>query len=176
MAYIQISDPNIIDLAAWHQVINVVNQHSDSIDAITNNFGQNTVTDWAADQIAHLFDPGSQAIIYGRTLIHTVSQTSESNNVTLPSGHGVGKLLYGTVSFTDSGVTFSQTPTVLVTCNSGNVGSGSPGTQNQFALASVYTPGTSGFGYRITIPNSLVSTGAQFAGDIYLNWIAIGPR
>ena len=40
MAYIKISDPNIIDLSAWHQVINVVNQHSDSITAITNNFDE----------------------------------------------------------------------------------------------------------------------------------------
>ena len=48
MPYVKISDPNIIDLAAWHQVINVINQHSDTLSAITNNFGiqGTTVTDW----------------------------------------------------------------------------------------------------------------------------------
>ena len=41
MSYVKISDPAVIDLAAWHQVISVVNQHSDTITAITNNFGAN---------------------------------------------------------------------------------------------------------------------------------------
>jgi hypothetical protein len=72
MPYIKISDPNIIDLSSWHQVINVVNQHSDSITAITNNFGaQGTgTTDWdSSADYAHEFDAGSQKIIYGRTKV-----------------------------------------------------------------------------------------------------------
>jgi hypothetical protein len=72
MPYIKISDPNIIDLAAWHQVINVINQHSDSITAITNNFGaQGTgAADWnSSKDVASEFDPGSQRIVYGRTKV-----------------------------------------------------------------------------------------------------------
>ena len=39
MPYVKISDPSIIDLAAWHNVITVVNQHDDLLTAITNNYG-----------------------------------------------------------------------------------------------------------------------------------------
>ena len=51
MAYVKISDPNIIDIAAWQQMVNVVNQHTDSITAITNNF--NGVGSTATDSGHH---------------------------------------------------------------------------------------------------------------------------
>ena len=78
MAYVKISDPNIIDLAAWHQLINVVNQHSDSITAITNNFGTAGNVDWTSSAYSHQYDPGSQAIIFGRAT-STSSDTPSSN-------------------------------------------------------------------------------------------------
>jgi hypothetical protein len=72
MPYVKISDPNTIDLASWQQVVNVVNQHSDSINAITNNFGaQNPVQPNldGTEDFAYEYDPNSQKLIYGRTLI-----------------------------------------------------------------------------------------------------------
>ena len=73
MPYVKISDPNIIDLAAWNQLINVVNQHSDSINSITNNFGTTGTgsIDWNADNAyaAREFTAGSEKIVYGRIKI-----------------------------------------------------------------------------------------------------------
>ena len=76
MPYVKISDPNTIDLASWQQVVNVVNQHSDSISAITNNFGaQNpTQSEWnTTEDFAYEYDPNSQKIIFGRTALEIKS-------------------------------------------------------------------------------------------------------
>ena len=100
MAYIKISDPNVIDLAAWQQVINVVNQHSDSITAITNNFGiQGTgETNWNGESdLSHEYDPGSQKIVYGK---NKFDPTSSQITSTLASNN-VKYVYYGSVVFAD---------------------------------------------------------------------------
>ena len=88
MGYIKISDPNIIDLGAWHQVINVVNQHSDTLNTLTDNFGAtNTTTpsaDYSAAQTRHLFDSASQMVLYGRDYFDVSSKTGTS---TSPAGN-----------------------------------------------------------------------------------------
>ena len=77
MAYIKISDPKIIDLPTIHQIINVVNQHSDNISALTNNFGSiysGSTTSGASTE--YQYDISSQQIIYGKTLFNNASNKS----------------------------------------------------------------------------------------------------
>lgn len=77
MSYVKISDPAIIDIAAWHQLIQVVNQHGDAIAAITNNFGSSlSITDTDGDNWMSTFDLGSQMIHFGRAKLTGV--TSET--------------------------------------------------------------------------------------------------
>jgi hypothetical protein len=174
MAYIKISDPNIIDLAAWHQVINVVNQHSDSITSITNNFGaQGTgTTQWNSDNnISHQFDPGSQKIVFGREKI-----------VVADTGHSSGEttLLYGDVSFVDtnSGSTvFTSRPIITATIQFGygSLGSSTPSTDSS-VVVTIHNLDADGFSYRIKDANSKPTATVALTGTFYLNWMAIGPK
>jgi hypothetical protein len=161
MSYIKISDPNIIDLAAWHQVINVVNQHSDSITSMTNNFGLSSTVDWTSAALSHQFDPASQNIIFGRAK-STSSDTPTSN------------IYYNTVTFADgtTGVSsFSAAPIVNATVYSGNT-SGSVSTSNDDIAISVYNVNATGFSYRIFRTGSTKA----ISGTVYVNWMAIGPK
>jgi len=172
MAYIKISDPNIIDLSAWHQVINVVNQHSDSITAITNNFGTNATgtLDYTGYTFINEFNPGNQKIIYGRTNASNISGGGRPAT----SYDGSTQIYYGSVSFTDATAAttaFSAMPIVTVTSHSGNT-SGSVSGTNKDALISVYNVTQTGFNYRVI----RTGTTPTLAGDVHLNWVAIGPR
>ena len=79
MAYVKISDPNIIDLSAIHNIINVINQHSDTLNNLTGNYGANAspVVQWSSSELQHLFDTTTQMIEYGRT---TFDSTSDKNS------------------------------------------------------------------------------------------------
>jgi hypothetical protein len=180
MSYVKISDPSVIDLAAWHQVINVVNQHSDTITAITNNFGANGTgtTDYSADLYAHEFNAASQKILFGRA--------SAYNGV---SGHTTTKFTgpdwYGTVSFVDSvaGTTaFSALPVVTATVWSGNATPGSVATQNHDIIITVFNVGQTSFDYRlyraisVTNTSNVTSNAVPITGTVYINWTAIGPK
>jgi hypothetical protein len=174
MAYIKISDPNIIDLAAWHQVINVINQHSDSITSITNNFGaQGTgTTDWNGENnIAHEYDPGSQKIIFGREKI-VVADAYKANTD--------ANMLYGYINFVDdvSGTSvFKQRPMVTATIQFGygEVGSAIPDTDSS-AVVTIYNLDADGFNFRIKDAKSKSTATVALTGTFYLNWIAIGPK
>jgi len=176
MPYIKISDPNIIDLAAWHQVINVINQHSDSLTAITNNFGAqgSGSTDWnGANDIAHQYDSGSQKIIYGRTRVDS-SMGSVSND----------HMMYLTIDLVDnvSGTTtFSAKPIITATASFGSQDDPPPtsgGRENvictisaikddSFIVRLVNARSTTGN------PVPLFTTTSQY---FYVNWMAIGPK
>lgn len=161
MSYIKISDPNIIDLAAWHQVINVVNQHSDSITAITNNFGTASVVDWTSISLSHQFDPGSQNIIFGRAT--STSADTPSNNI-----------YYNTVNFADATTgasSFAAAPVVNATVYSGNT-QGSVSASNDDIAISVYNVSATSFSYRLY----RTGTTKAITGTVYVNWIAIGPK
>jgi hypothetical protein len=167
MAYVKISDPSIIDLSAWHQVINVVNQHSDSIDAITNNFGVGSTTpDWNATDYTHAYQPGSQQILYGRAKI-TVSDTND------------GTHWYKSVTFSDtSGITaFSAQPVVTATIFAGSTSNPVSNSDDDIAV-SVYNVTATGFKYRLVRTNANGTTAHPKAitGTVYVNWTAIGPR
>ena len=177
MPYIKVSDPNIIDLAAWQQVINVVNQHSDSITAITNNFGAqgSGVTDWnGASDIAHQFDAGSQKIIYGRTRVDSSMGNVDSNN----------HMLYLVVDFIDevSGTkAFSAKPIITATASFGSTAfppTVSGGRENVICTVSAIS--NSDFVIRLVNSTSttenpvpLFTSSTQY---FYINWMAIGPK
>jgi len=165
MSYVKISDPNIIDIAAWQQVINVVNEHSDSITAITNNFNGigSSSTDWTTSTWSHVWDPGSQAIVYGKII-------ADTSTLTLESG-----VYWGTGSFSDENISsvfqFSSIPIVTATLYSGHPSSGNVSATNKQVLVSIYDITTAGFKWRISSATSTAPT-----GKLYIMWTAIGPR
>jgi hypothetical protein len=167
MGYIKISDPNIIDLGAWHQVINVVNQHSDSLNSLTNNFGKvnPASVDYNAEAYSHLFDSGSQMILYGRSKITVTPGQGTSVN---------GKVYYTTVQMAGppTGVpAFSSTPVVTATINDGNTSGGTFTNSNDDAIVSVYNVTPTTFAWRVYRASNVAIT-----GTFYINWMAIGPR
>lgn len=178
MPYIKISDPNIIDLSAWHQVINVINQHSDSISSITNNFGaQGTgYVDWNTSEtdIAAPFDAGSQRIIYGRTKVNNALTSSVSND----------HMLYIPVSLIDpvSGTkAFAATPIITVSATFGS--QANPPTANgrsESVICTVSAVKPDQFIIRVVNARSTPSTPVPlFTGDnqsFHISWIAIGPK
>lgn len=177
MPYIKISDPNIIDLAAWHQVINVVNQHSDSITAITNNFGAQGSGNAPWDislNIAHEYDPGSQKIIFGRYKFVPADASFNPAN---------RHMLYETIEMTDQAgdiVTFSQKPIITVSVQSANTADPVPPGNTSIAL-SVIRVEPSSFVIRAVDTRSYETT--QDGGPVkvitqpfYVNWMAIGPK
>jgi len=174
MAYIKISDPNIVDLSAWHQVIAVVNQHSDSITAITNNFGASSIgSNWTSYGYSHLYDPGSQSIIYGRE--------SVVENWTAGSADGT-TIYYGNVTFANptTGVnSFSSIPVVTATLQFSTY------QDDVDFICSVYGVTALGFNYRIlrtrgglatvASPKTTLPAAIDSGKTFYLNWTAVGP-
>jgi hypothetical protein len=176
MPYIKISDPNIIDLAAWHQVINVINQHSDSITAITNNFGAqgSGSTEWnGANDIANEYDPGSQKIIYGKTKVSS-EMSSVSNE----------HMMYVEIDFADavSGATaFSAKPVITATASFGSTANPpvpSAGKENVICTVSAIQPDK--FILRLVNAQSTAAKPVKLftgAGQyFYVSWMAIGPK
>jgi len=111
MAYIKISDPKIIDLPTIHQIINVVNQHSDNISALTNNFG--SVLSGATtsnNTTMYQYDMSSQQILYGITKFTSDSQwVSGDNSYIMPVGF---VLPFGAIPIVTATIALNQTSTV----------------------------------------------------------------
>jgi hypothetical protein len=175
MAYIKISDPNVIDLAAWQQVINVVNQHSDSITAITNNFGiQGTgETNWQGDSdLSHEYDPGSQKIVFGKNKFDPASSEITSS----VADNNIKYVYYGVVTFQDdvSGATSFDAPPIITATIQHPSSTATPG--NSRVVVSVVAVTQSGFIYRVTNPNSTSAVGIAITGTFFVNWMAIGPK
>lgn len=174
MPYVKISDPNVIDLAAWHQVINVVNQHSDSISSITNNLGGESpeVVDWNGENnFVHEFDPGSQKILYGRYRIN-----SEDLSSTEPDD----QVLYGSITFVANTETaFQARPIVTATIQFGHSSIGALGNKSHDIIFNLFNVTSTGFQFRVTRAIS-DPTGAnppdRLTGSFYLNWTATGPK
>ena len=175
MPYVKISDPNIIDLAAWHQLINVVNQHSDSINSITNNFGTTGTgsIDWNADNAyaAHEFTAGSEKIVYGRIKIDTGANGASSNTG--------DQIFYGDVDFGDNvsgATTFSAKPIVVGTIQFGHASFSALGTTNHNIILNIFNVTKDAFSYRVTRATSSGASPVPLTGYFYLNWQAIGPK
>ncbi|CAB5218155.1 hypothetical protein UFOVP204_37 [uncultured Caudovirales phage] len=162
MSYVKVSDPSIIDLSAWQQVISVVNEHSDSISAITNNFGTSTSSDWTKSDVARLYDPANQIIMTGRVTIATASLT--------PNGNG---LYYGTVNL--DAATFASMPIVTATVNMGSTG-GDVATSDPDVVVAVYSVSPSLFKWRLMRANGSNTATRALTGTFFINWTAIGPK
>ena len=168
MGYVKISDPNIIDLNAIHNIINVVNQHSDTLNSLTNNFGASNTSPVSyntSNSLERLFDTGSQMVIYGRSMFDDSFTPTTS---TSPAG----KIYYQkvTMSSSDNGIpAFSASPMIFLTIHTGN----SATVTNLFADArvNVYSPSSSNFSIRLFLQESIAS-----GQKIYVNWMAIGPK
>lgn len=172
MPYVKISDPNIIDLAAWHQLINVVNQHSDSINSITNNFGvQGTGSiDWEADTDGvHEFVMGSEKILYGRTKIQASTALSNTGD----------QIFHGEIDFGDNvsgATTFSARPIVVGTIQFGHSTFADLTDRNHNIVYNIFGVTKNKFNFRVTRATSTTANPVPLVGTFYLNWQAIGPK
>lgn len=160
MAFIKISDPNIIDLAAWHQVINVVNQHSESITSITNTTGVSWNPSYEDDGgWKTVFDIGNQKIQYGKAKMTSTTNLNTSTTAL--------KYMYEeTVTFSTP---FSATPMVTVTNTSSNT---EGNTYASNIIATVSNISSTSFKIKIVTPTLEAFTGSW---NIFINWVAIGP-
>jgi hypothetical protein len=172
MPYVKISDPNTIDLASWQQVVNVVNQHSDSINAITNNFGAQNPTqpDWGGtEDFAYEYDPNSQKVLSGRIRLDPTDESSLSQD-------GTEYVHYRDVTFTDYGVSaFSASPAVVVT---GRHSSTDETLTNNLDIIITIQEVTNTM-FRIRIVNARSKKNSVVPFDqyaFYVNWIAFGPK
>ena len=171
MPYVKISDPNIIDVAAWHQVVNVVNQHSDSINAITNNFGvQGTgLVNWNDDNdVVHEFTPGSQKMLYGRSKLSVASMDSRDGE----------HMFWLDIDFQDyvtGAGSFSARPIITATISTNNE-SDPPSLTDSHAICTVVKATKDGFRVRLVDARSTTTKVVKLSGTFYLNWTAIGPR
>lgn len=171
MPYIKISDPNIIDLAAWHQVINVVNQHSDSITAITNNFGAKGTgyTDWNGElDVSQQYDPGSQKMIFGRYRLNTTTANSTTGD----------HMYYAEIDMTNksTGTTaFSAKPIITATAQFGSTASPPP-ISNANIVCTVINVQEDKFTIRVVNARSTTATPVPLTGYFNISWMAIGPK
>jgi hypothetical protein len=171
MPYIKISDPNTIDLASWQQVVNVVNQHSDSINSITNNFGvQNTNNpEWnggsSSPDFSYEYEPSSQKILYGRTKIDTTTADSTAGD----------HMFYAEISFAGGGAaSFSARPIITATARFGN--NDETSTTNANVVVTVIDVTEDRFFVRLVNARSTTTTAIPLTSFFYINWIAIGPK
>ena len=172
MGYVQIGDPNIIDVANWQQLIAAVDANTAAIGNITDKFGANGGTvQWGTSNYSGAYTMGSQKIIYGRTLINAETSTQ----------HTTGKnIFYGNVLFVDehgSGAdSFTNKPLVTATIEFASETLPSYAENASIAITT-WNVNKDGFSYRVTNPKS------KFNGpyvplrySFYINWIAIGPK
>lgn len=184
MGYIKISDPNILDLNAIHNIINVVNQHSDTLNILTNNYGSlgsTTPPNYAAAEMTALFDTASQQIVYGRTTFtstdsyeyyyasggsSTLANSTQANTTSNPPGY----YYYKTVTFASGTPSFGTTsPLIYLTVHTGNSSTFSPVFAD--ATARVYSPLSNSFKIGLFMQEPIGSNQV-----IHINWMAIGPK
>ena len=178
MPYVKISDPQVIDLAAWHQVLNVVNQHSDSISSITNNMGGASpeLIDFNGENnFVNIFDPGAQKILYGRTKLNTSSMNSISND----------QIYWGTIDFAANGQTaFGAKPIITATIQFGKTSISTMGDATYDLIFNIFAVTPTSFSFRINraIAEPDETNASKRTAKIpdnttlYLSWSATGPK
>jgi hypothetical protein len=177
MPYVKISDPQIIDLAAWQSVINVVNAHDDSILSLTNNVGSGTPSsiDYNGDaDFVNTFNPGTQKILYGRTkvLMSEMSVVPDSE----------GQVFYKTIDFNQDGSSvFNARPIMTASIQFGHASIGALKDTNYDIMFNLFSINPNNFSFRINraiaTPNQTTGTKPAIpTGFFYLNWSALGPR
>jgi len=176
MPYVKISDPQVIDLAAWHQVINVVNQHSDSISSITNNLGGSLpeVIDFNGENdFVNSFDPGAQKILYGRTKLDSDVMSSISYD----------QIYYGTIDFAENGQSvFGARPIITASIQFGHADITALDDKHYDFIFNIFAVTPERFSFRvnraIATPNETNSAkrASTIDAKFYLNWSATGPK
>jgi len=164
MSYVKISDPAILDLAGIQQIINVVNQHSDYLNALINRFGTSYVPDYGADDYGANYDPSTHNLQYGQISISDSKAEKETVN---------GTTYYYKDYVFETDISFSETPRVVVSQdNSDGQRSG-----QLDIIVSVHNVSTTGFTVR-AFRSGITSfkTPSGISSDILVNWIAIGRR
>lgn len=178
MPYIKISDPNIIDLAAWHQVINVINQHSDSITAITNNFGAQGTgpTDWnGSTDVASEYDPGSQRIVYGKTKVSDALMGNTTGNHMMYIKVDIVDQVTGTKAF-------SAKPVVTATAVFGSQDfPPEPSSGRENVICTVSAIQDDQFVIRLVNARSTEANPVPLfpngsTANFWIHWMAIGPK
>jgi len=180
MPYVKISDPQIIDLAAWQSVINVVNAHDDSILSLTNNIGSGTAAsiDYNGEaDFVNTFNPGTQKILYGRTKVLMSEMT------VVPGSEG--QIVYKTIDFNQDGSSvFTARPIMTASIQFGHTSISSLGDKNHDVMFSLFniTPTTFSFRINRAIAEPDETNSANRPAVIpanntfFLNWSALGPR
>ena len=176
MPYVKISDPQVIDLPAWHQVVNVVNQHSDSISSITNNLGGSVpeIIDFNGENnFVNIFDPGAQKILYGRTKLDSDVMSSISYD----------QIYYGTIDFAENGqLGFSARPIITASIQFGHANIQALDDKHYDFIFNIFAVTNTSFSFRvnraIAEPNNTNAATRPDTIDatFYLNWSATGPK
>lgn len=164
--YVKVSDVNIIDLAAWQNLINVVNQHSDSIAKLVSTSGYAWNPVYQSDgSWSTTYDVGNQMILYGRQRMSS-------------SGAGTTEVVFDTtkyvyeevVNFASLGLlNFTSPPNVIGTMS--RVNSTTAGiTDYNLSISDITS-----ISFKIRVTNG---DRTEISDDVkwYVNWIAIGPK
>lgn len=158
MAYVKISDPAIVDLGTMQQIISVVNNHTEYLNALVNKFGATYTPDWTASDVQANFDIATSSVIYGKA-----SLTPDDDDTT-PGGT---KYYHKPVTF-DTGISFAEIPNVILTHN--NTDGDVHGQLD--VIVSLHNCTTTGFTLRAYRPG----TNKDIVSDIEVNFIAFGRR
>lgn len=166
MGYVHIENPNILDLAAWQQMISVVNDHSTAISAITDKYSQTGAANvvWTDPTFAGTYNLGSQKIVYGKTKIVVADE-----DITAAGVH------HGAISFTSTTTSaFTNSPVVTATVAYGNTDL--PGDSTAPFIITMYNVSKTGFNYRVINPRSKAGSVVAAGNWFYIHWTAIGPK
>lgn len=158
MAYIQIDNPEIIDLASIQKIINVVNDHSDYLNVLVNKFGADYLPDWLAANNQANFDIATTNIVHGQETVTPDDDAEGSGGVTY----------YSKAIDFETGVSFSQKPRVFVSHDNSD---GVVGGQLDL-IVSTHNISANGFTIRVFRPGD----NQEITNNVVVNYIAIGPR
>jgi hypothetical protein len=159
MSYVQIENPEIIDLASIQKIINVLNDHSDYLNVLVNAFGADYVPDFTASDTQNNFNLGSSLMIFGRTVINPDDHEKQNTN---------NLVYYSKQEPFSTGVSFAEPPRVLVSHDNTE---GAAGRQLDVVL-STNNVTTSGF----TVRAFRTGTAKQITNNVEVFYIAIGER
>lgn len=169
MAYVEVPDPVVLDITAWGNLINTVNQHSSTLSSITDNLGSSTSNvNWeSATELVATYSLGNQKIVYGRTRVdfdETNTQYTTNKN-----------LYWGEIPFTSN--SFKAKPIVTVTVQNGATSINDTSDASANAICSTFAVNKDSFSYRIMNSRSHAGSGTAIplTGHLYINWTAIGP-
>lgn len=159
MGYVKISDPAIVDLGTMQQIISVVNNHTEYLNALVNKFGATSSPDFTLPDVQGNFDIANSNVIYGKA-----SLDPDTDSTTTSGGT---KYYRKTVTF-NTGIAFSSIPNVILTHN--NTDGDVDGQLD--VIVSLHNCTTNGF----TLRAFRSGTNKNIVSNIEVNFIAFGRR